>query len=141
MHVVKPLAPVGGSAQPPKGPSSAGVQMHRGVAASLAHGRADVGVVIRPIHSDMPSGTTLRVELLCERRGSELRADVTAEAEAVHVRAWLDGVEALDRHFLAARRGDVDLLAESIEATHRDPVSSGTLRMAAQLVGKPDAGG
>ena len=26
-------------------------------------------------------------------------ADVTAEAEAVHVRAWVDGVEALDRHF------------------------------------------
>ena len=28
-----------------------------------------------------PPGTTLRVELLCERRGSELRVDVTAEAE------------------------------------------------------------
>ena len=41
--------------------------------------------------------TTLRVELLAERRGSELRADVTAEAETVHVRVWQDGVEALDR--------------------------------------------
>ena len=52
--------------------------------------------------SAMPPGTTLRVELLAERRGSELRADVTAEAETVHVRVWQDGVEALDRHFRAA---------------------------------------
>ena len=36
--------------------------------------------------------------------------DVTAEADSVHVHVWWDGVEALDRHFLAARRADVDLL-------------------------------
>ena len=58
-------------------------------------------VVVRPVVSTMPAGTTLRVELLAERRGSELRADVTAEAETVHVRVWQDGVEALDRHFRA----------------------------------------
>ena len=40
----------------------------------------------------------------------------------------------LERHFLAARRGDVDLLAEAIEAGRRDVVSAGTLRMAAKLV-------
>jgi hypothetical protein len=135
MHVVKPLAPVAAPAKPSKTKSTSASAMHRGMAASLADGRADVAVVIRPIHSDMPSGTTLRVELLCERRGSELRADVTAEAETVHVRVWIDGVEALDRHFLAARRGDVDLLAESIEAIDRDPVSYGTLQMAAKLTG------
>ncbi|HET9084245.1 MAG TPA: hypothetical protein VFN41_07540, partial [Candidatus Limnocylindrales bacterium] len=135
MHVVKPLAPVASAAKPTKTKSTGTSAMHRGMAASLAHGRADVAVVIRPIHSDMPSGTTLRVELLCERRSSELRADVTAEAETVHVRVWIDGVEALDRHFLAARRGDVDLLAESIEAVDRDPVSYGTLEMAAKLTG------
>ncbi len=135
MHVVKPLAPVTGSAKPTKTKATAAAAMHRGMAASLADGRTEVAVVIRPIHSDMPSGTTLRVELLSERRGSELRADVTAEAETVHVRVWIDGVEALDRHFLAARRGDVDLLAESIEAIDRDPISYGTLLMAAQLTG------
>ena len=70
----------------------------------------------------MPAGTTLRVELLAERRGSELRADVTAEAENVHVHTWLDGVEALDRTFNAPRRTDVDLLGEAIEAGGRDPV-------------------
>jgi len=109
------------------------------MAATLTDGRAEVSVVIRPVVSPMPAGTTLRVELLCERRGSELRADVTAEAETVHVRVWQDGVEALERHFLAARRGDVDLLAEAIEAGRRDPVSVGTLRTAARLVDGPSA--
>jgi hypothetical protein len=83
----------------------------------------------------MPSGTTLRVELLAERRGSELRADVTAEKESVHVRVWVDGVEELDRGFLAPRRTDVDLLAEAIESGGRDPISDDALRMAAELVG------
>jgi glucose-6-phosphate dehydrogenase assembly protein OpcA len=138
MHVVSPLAAATGPARPARTRSSASAaQVHRGMTASLADGRADVAVVIRPVRSEMPSGTTLRVELLAERRGSELRADVTAEAETVHVRVWIDGVEAVDRHFLAARRGDVDLLAESIESTHRDGVSYGTLGMAAKLVGAP----
>jgi hypothetical protein len=85
----------------------------------------------------MPAGTTLRVELLAERRGSELRADVTAEAETVRVRVWQDGVEAMDRAFLAARRGDVDLLAEAVETGRRDIVAMGALRSAAQLVTGP----
>ncbi len=140
MHVVKPLAEATSPAKAVKPKPGSASPMHRGMAASLADGRSEVAVVIRPIHSDMPSGTTLRVELLCDRRGSELRADVTAEAETVHVRVWIDGVEALDRHFLAARRGDVDLLAESIEAIDRDPVSYGTLLMAARLTGAhPDS--
>ena len=53
---------------------------------------------------------------------------MTAEAETVHVRVWQDGVEALDRHFRAPRRGEVDLLAEAIEAGRRDPVAVGALR-------------
>ena len=94
----------------------------------------------RPTRSSpaMPGGTTLRVELLAERRGSELRVEVTAEAESVHVRVWQDGVEALDRTFHAARRTDADLLAEAIEAGGRDPVAEGTLAMAAALAGPPD---
>jgi hypothetical protein len=83
----------------------------------------------------------LRVELLAERRGSELRADVTAEAETVRMRVWQDGVEALDRAFLAPRRGDVDLLAEAIETGRRDVVSMGALRAAAALVGEPETDG
>jgi hypothetical protein len=96
--------------------------------------------VVRPVVSSTPPGTTLRVELLAERRGSELRTDVTAEAETVHVRVWQDGVEALDRHFRAPRRADVDLLAEAIESGRRDQVSVGALRSAAALVGPGGAG-
>jgi glucose-6-phosphate dehydrogenase assembly protein OpcA len=141
LHVVKPLVvaagPASGHARPGAGSRPA---ISRGMAATLSDGRGEVSVVIRPVVSTMPSGTTLRVELLCERRGSELRADVTAEAETVHVRVWQDGVEALERKFLAARRGDVDLLAEAIESGRRDGVSVGTLRLAAKLVGEPTAG-
>ena len=113
----------------------------RGMGATLVDGRTEVAVAIRPVVSPLPSGTTLRVELLAERRGSELRADVTAEAESVHVRVWLDGVEVLDRSFLAARRADVDLLAEAIEAGGRDAVSTGALRAAAELVDGPAIAG
>ena len=108
--------------------------MGRGLVATLSDGRGDVAVVVRPIASTMPAGTTLRVELLAERRGSELRADVTAEAETVHVRVWQDGVEVLDRHFRAPRRTDSDLLTEAIESGRRDPVAVGALRAAASLI-------
>ena len=140
LRVVKPLAPVGG---PASSSSSSRIAAHgphakpavgRGLAATLTDGRAEVAVVVRPVVSTMPPGTTLRVELLAERRGSELRADVTAEAETVHVRVWQDGVEALDRHFLAPRRTEVDLLAEAIEAGGHDPVGDGALRSAATIV-------
>jgi hypothetical protein len=83
----------------------------------------------------MPPGTTLRIELLADWRGSELRADITAEQEAVHARIWQDGVHALERGFNAPRRKDVDLLAEAIEGGGRDPVAVGAIRLAADLAG------
>jgi hypothetical protein len=83
----------------------------------------------------MPPGTTLRVEILAERRGSELRADVTAEAENVKVHTWLDGVQAMDRTFRAPRLNDVDLLGEALEVGGRDPLTVDTIRTAAALVG------
>ncbi len=144
MQVVKPLTPVVGhgasSARPAKvasgkGPGAKPV-LGRGLTATLADGRSEVNVVIRPVVSPAPAGTTLRVELLAERRGSELRADVTAEAETVHVRVWQDGVEALDRLFMAARRTEIDLLAEAIEGGGRDPVATESLRTAAALAGR-----
>ncbi len=139
LSVVKPLTEVAGhgpatSSRPVRGPGAKPV-VGRGLAATLSDGRSEVGVVVRPTVSTMPAGTTLRVELLAERRGSELRADVTAEAETVHVRVWQDGVEALERHFLAPRRTEVDLLAEAIESGRRDPVAVGALRSAAALTG------
>jgi hypothetical protein len=123
--------------------------MSRGLDAVLRDGRHDVHALIRPVLSPMPAGTTLRIELLAERRGSELRADVTAVQESVHVRVWVDGVEELDRIFTAPRRTDVDLLAEAIEAGGRDRVTTEALRWAAELAGaeprrgrsRPDEGG
>ncbi len=137
LSVVKPLAAVGLTAAAAKARPAPGARpvVSRGMAATLSDGRGEVSVVIRPVVSTTPAGTTLRVELLAERRGSELRADVTAEAETVHVRVWQDGVEVLERRFLASRRGDVDLLAEAIEKGRRDSVSVGTLRSAAKLIG------
>jgi hypothetical protein len=145
LKVASPLAPV-----EPKGKTGASPRLrpgerpplHRGLGARLGMrgGSHEVGVVIRPVASPMPPGTTLRVELLAERRGSELRADVTAEAENVKVHAWQDGVEAMDRTFKAPRRTDVDLLAEALEAGGRDPVTVDTIRMAAALAG-PGSGG
>lgn len=138
MTVARPLTPAEGAAAgkpASRPPTRAGAKpaLHRGLVGQLRLGRSEVGVVVRPVGSSMPPGTTLRVEILAERRGSELRADVTAEAETVHVRVWLDGVEALDRAFLAARRTEVDLLAEAVEAGGPDAIGRDAIRMAARL--------
>lgn len=143
MTVTKPLAPMSvgpgrkAAARAGSGRTSPLANPSAGLGATLRLERADVAVVIRPVLSEMPPGTTLRVELLAEWRGSELRADVTAEQEAVHVRVWQDGVHALERGFTAPRRTDVDLLAETIEAGGRDPVAIGVLALAADLAGGP----
>jgi glucose-6-phosphate dehydrogenase assembly protein OpcA len=136
MHVVKPLgAMTAGAVRRPSGRGPALANPSAGLGATLRLDRTDVAVVIRPVLSETPPGTTLRVELLAEWRGSELRADVTAEQEAVHVRVWQDGVHALERGFNAPRRNEIDLLAEAIEAGGRDPVAVGTLALAAKLAG------
>jgi hypothetical protein len=157
MSVSRPLAPLGGGQPAADGPAarsaggagrSAGAGKSagatplagRGYAAMLRHGSTEVAVVMRPVLSGMPSGTTLRVELLAERRGSELRVDVTAEAETVAVHAWQDGVEVLDRRFLAVRRTEMDLLAEAIESPGRDPVADGAIRMAARIAASEETG-
>jgi glucose-6-phosphate dehydrogenase assembly protein OpcA len=143
MVVTKPLATMTGGVARKTPAHGAGGRLttlanpSAGLGATMRLERSDVAVVIRPVLSDMPSGTTLRVELLSDWRGSELRADVTAEQEAVHVRVWQDGVHALERGFNAPRRTDIDLLAEAIEAGGRDTVAVGTLALAAELAGGP----
>ncbi|HEY5630303.1 MAG TPA: glucose-6-phosphate dehydrogenase assembly protein OpcA [Candidatus Limnocylindrales bacterium] len=138
MTVVSPLAPVAPRAAAARLRPGERAPLHRGLAAKLRDPRSgEVGVVIRPVASPSPAGTTLRVEILAERRGSELRTDVTAEAENVHVHAWLDGVQALDRTFMAPRRSDTELLAEALEGSSRDPVALSTIRMAARMAGAP----
>ena len=135
MRVVSPLAPVAAAARSAKLRPGEKAPLHRGLGARLRSGTGEVSVVMRPVASPMPAGTTLRIELLAERRGTELRADVTAEAENVHVHTWLDGVEAIDRTFRAPRRNDVDLLGEILEGNGHDRVGDEALRMAANLAG------
>jgi hypothetical protein len=144
MEVVRPLTPMTGVAAARKAPARGAsgrltplANPSAGMGATLHLDRTDVAVVIRPVLSEMPPGTTLRIELLADWRGSELRADVTAEQDAVHVRVWQDGVHALERGFNAPRRTDVDLLAEAIEAGGRDHVAVETLDLAAALAGGP----
>ncbi len=137
-RVVRPLARVERprSATRPRRAPGAAPDPGRGLRAALARDRgADVEVVIRPVVSGIPAGTTVRVEILAERRGSELRAEVTAEAESVQVKAWEDGVEALERTFHALRRTDTELLEEAIEAGGHDPIAEATLAAAAELAG------
>jgi glucose-6-phosphate dehydrogenase assembly protein OpcA len=129
MRVVHALAPIG----PAEGGSESAAP---GLTASLRLNRSEVTVVVRPMLSEAPPGTTLRVELVSELRGSELRADITAEQEAVHARVWLDGERCLERGFNAPRRKDLDLLAEAVESGGRDRVSIGALSMAAELAGE-----
>ena len=132
MRVVRPLGPIGRAESGSEGADP-------GLTATLKHNRTEVTVVVRPTLSEMPPGTTLRVELVASIRGSELRADVTAEQEAVHARVWRDGDRILERGFNAPRRKDLDLLAEAIEAGGRDPVAVGALAMAAELAGESPA--
>jgi glucose-6-phosphate dehydrogenase assembly protein OpcA len=118
MRVVRPLTPEGS-----------------GYSASLRNGRREVTVAIRPMESEQPPGTTLRVELAASILRSRLRADITAEQDAVHARVWIDGKRVLERGFNAPRRNDLDLLAEAIEAGGRDPVAVEALRVAAEIAG------
>ncbi|MEO5964831.1 MAG: glucose-6-phosphate dehydrogenase assembly protein OpcA [Candidatus Limnocylindrales bacterium] len=141
MRVVDPLAPVEAkrpvsAARPRPGEK---IPMHRGLAARLRAGTTEVAVVMRPVASPMPPGTTLRLEILAERRSSELRIDITAEAENVHVHTWQDGVQAIDRMFKAPRRTEVDLLGEALEVGGRDPLAVATIGKAAELIG-PEVG-
>jgi hypothetical protein len=140
MRVEWPLAPIASPVRPAAtrhGGAAPLPTAGSGLGATLRLDRTEVAVVVRPVLSEMPPGTTLRIELRADYRGSELRADVTAEQEAVHARVWQDGVHCLERGFNAPRRTDVDLLAEAIEAGGRDPVAVGATRMAAELAGGP----
>jgi glucose-6-phosphate dehydrogenase assembly protein OpcA len=104
--------------------------------AALRNGRIEVPVVIQPMQSELPSGTTLRIEIRASIQRSHLRADITAEQDAVHARVWLDNKRILERGFSALRRNELDLLAEAIEAGGRDAVAVETLAMAAAIVGE-----
>ena len=106
------------------------------LAGSLRSGQRRIPVGLVPIESGMPAGTTLTVSITARRRSGELDVDVTAEAEAVIVRAVLDGSPLPVRRFMAPRRTETELLAETIESVGRDPVATAALLAAAELGGR-----
>ena len=100
----------------------------------LRHGRRRVHVALRPMESEAPRGTTLIVQLHATRSRSELWVEVTAQADGVVVQASLDGNPMPERRFLAPRKREADLLAETIETAGRDPLAAAVLATAAKLV-------
>jgi glucose-6-phosphate dehydrogenase assembly protein OpcA len=128
LPVLEPLAPARSGGRP--------LPASRGLAATLGRDGHEMTAIVRPVASAMKPGTTLRVELLAQRRGAELRADITAEAETVRARVWEDGIEALERSFRAPRQRDVDLLMQAIEHPGADPVTAGAIHAAGDLLGR-----
>jgi glucose-6-phosphate dehydrogenase assembly protein OpcA len=129
LAIVEPLREVKSGADDPAelGPPLGG---------TLRGGRHRIPVQLVPVESPMPGGTTLAVELTARRRHDELKVAVTAESEAVIVRASLEGDELPARRFMAPRRTEVELLAETIESVGRDPVATAALLTAAELVSR-----
>ena len=120
MTVVEPIRP--------------GAEAWSGYEGLLRYGRRRVAVVLRPVESTAPRGTTLIVELHATRNRSQLFVEVTAYAEGVIVQAELDGEPIPERRFLAARRREADLLAETIDAAGREPISAEILATTARLL-------
>jgi len=117
-------------------PVRAGAEAWSGYDVVLQLGRRKVPVTLCPVESTAPRGTTLAVGLHAVRNRSELAVDVTAYADGVVVRATLDGQAIPERLFLAPRRREAELLAETIDAAGRDAISKDVLAMAAVLVEK-----
>jgi hypothetical protein len=131
MTVADPLRAVGSGSGPADAPGIGAV-----LAGTLRAGRRRIPLQLIPVESRMPSGTTLAVEIRARRASGTLDVAVTAEAEAVIVRATLDGQPMPARRFMAPRRTEVELLAETVESVGRDPVATAAFLAAAELVGR-----
>ena len=115
-------------------PMRAGTKAWGGYDAMLRHRRKRVPVSLRPVESTAPAGTTLIVELHATRGHSQLWVEVTAYADGVNVQAVLDDEPMPERRFLAPRRREADLLAETIDGAGRDAISAEILAMTARLL-------
>ena len=135
MTVATPLREVAAGASDGGGASAdADDELEPRRTGALRAGRRRVNVELRPSISTVPPGTTLAVELAARRHGAALDIAVTAEADAVIVRTKLDDRDLPERRFMAPRRGEVDLLVETVESVGRDPVAVAALLTAAELV-------
>ena len=137
-NVVRPLyhaawlgARLGMTVEAPLRP---GTEVWSGYDAVLRYGRRRVPVHLQPVESASPSGTTLALELHAMRGRSQLWVEVTAYAEGVVVHASLDSKPMPERRFLAPRKREPDLLAETIESAGRDELTGEVLAMSARLL-------
>lgn len=117
-------------------PLRAGTEAWSGYDAMLRHGRRLVPVGLRPLESTAARGTTLAVELHAMRGSSRLWVEVTSYAEGVVVQASLDSQSMRERRFLAPRRRESDLIAETIDAAGRDEMAAEILAMTERLIGR-----
>ena len=117
-------------------PMRAGTEAWSGYDAVLRHGRRKVPVHLQPVESSTVPGTTLIVELHATRGHSQLWVEVTAYQEGVVVHATLDSATMPERRFLAPRRREADLLAETIDTAGRDRLTAEVLDLSAHLVGR-----
>jgi glucose-6-phosphate dehydrogenase assembly protein OpcA len=116
-------------------PMRAGTKAWSGYDGMLRHRRKRVPVSLRPVESAAQAGTTLIVELHATRARSQLWVEVTAYADGVNVQAVLDDEPMPERRFLAPRRREAELLAETIDGAGRDEISTEILAMTARLLG------
>lgn len=109
-----------------------------GFVAILHRGGVQVPVTLKTVVSSLPAGSTLRIEIVAERRGSRLVVDVSGESQMIRVRAVLDGANVIDRSFLAPRPTEADLLSAAIETPGRDPITHDALLLAARMAEEPN---
>ncbi|HET9681471.1 MAG TPA: glucose-6-phosphate dehydrogenase assembly protein OpcA [Candidatus Limnocylindrales bacterium] len=115
-------------------PLRAGTEPWSGYRGLLRAGRRRVAVELRPIESPPPGGTTSEVTISARRGTQTLEARVTGQADGITVGTLVNGAAMPDRHYLAGRRHEGDLLAETIEDDGAEPLSTEALAMAARLV-------
>jgi glucose-6-phosphate dehydrogenase assembly protein OpcA len=103
--------------------------------ATLRQRNHEVSVVLKPANSDLPAGSTVRVVITSQVRGTDLVGEVTAGDRDVEVTVRDGGRVRLKRTYLAPRLNDVDLLSLSVEENAADPVSVQALAMVHRLLG------
>jgi glucose-6-phosphate dehydrogenase assembly protein OpcA len=122
MAVVRPLTP--------------GPEPWSGYAGELRVGRRRIEVALAPVESEARGGTTLEVDLTARQRHEVLEVRVTGQEEGVTVETVLDGRPMPDRRYLAPRRRESDLLAETIEDSDAQPLSTEAMAKATALMGR-----
>lgn len=115
-------------------PMRRGTEAWSGYEGMLRHGRRRVPIHLQPVESPAAAGTTLIVELHATRGHAQLWVEVTAYAEGVIVHATLDSEPLPERRFLAPRRREAELLAETIDTAGRDRLTAEVLAMTSHLL-------